>query len=356
MIFKRLNYVAPVRTSSIHPTVWLGQSVDTSAICSKYPELSGLPFLTSLGCAIRRPSLKRTHFNSQLRSKLGLHGPLMVDSGGFALMINPEARWSRRDVARQIEKLDADIFVSLDLPPTLDDDASDRRRKIKKSAENFERLHEAFPQKTIMPVVHGRTLLEISFSLDLLVTKHVDLSWIGLGGIVPLLQHRFVSKEVAQVGPEGFIARALNMIRVAVPNSKIHAFGAGGMRTFPAVYAFGADSADSIGWRQAAGFGSIFLPLKSQRAIRWNTQKRPPRKVLEKLDLPDLGHCHCPICVTRRGVKERIQYLRGHFHNRAIHNAWITANQFRYWPRSRNLMLDLIGEGKLGRGWADVVM
>src|SRR5450759_3192058 len=78
------------------PTVWLGQSADTSCICSTHPELNQKPFLTSLGCALRRPSLRESHFNAQLKTKLGVSGPLMVDSGGFALLMNPTARWPVR--------------------------------------------------------------------------------------------------------------------------------------------------------------------------------------------------------------------------------------------------------------------
>ena len=101
------------------PVVWLGQSADTSSLCAGHAELSRLPFLTSLGCAIRRPSLSRTHFNENLRTVLGLTGPLMLDSGGFALSKKPDKKWTTHKVANFIRKIDADIFVTLDFPPRL---------------------------------------------------------------------------------------------------------------------------------------------------------------------------------------------------------------------------------------------
>jgi hypothetical protein len=116
-----------------------------------------------------------------------------------------------------------------------------------------------------MPVVHGRNLSEIDLSLKLIDKAQPQPKWIGLGGVVPLLQRRQVS-EIPN--PEAFIIQAMANIQQAFPRSIIHVFGAGGMRTFPAMYALGAHSADSIGWRRAAGFGSIFLPLKSQRVVR----------------------------------------------------------------------------------------
>jgi queuine/archaeosine tRNA-ribosyltransferase len=337
------------------PVIWLGQSVDTSSICSQYPQLRKSHFLTSLGCAIRRPSLRRSHFNVSLRAKLGVTGPLMVDSGGFALLMNPTAKWSARNVSDLISRIDADVFVSLDLPPLKSDTAADHRKKIFRSHRNYQFLSMAFPDKVIMPVIHGRTVSELELSLDLLSRCSKRPAWVGLGGIVPLLQNRYVTREIAQTGPEVFIAQALTMIRRAFPKVKIHAFGAGGTRTFPAVVSFGADSGDSIGWRQAAGFGSIFLPLKSQRAVIWNGSKRAPRKLLDDSDLEQLQQCGCPFCIQSSSIADKIELLQRDFHSRAIHNAWTISNQYRYWPKTRSAMTKFIGEGYLGRPWMRAV-
>jgi hypothetical protein len=211
------------------PTIWLGQSADTSSICASHPELRAGHFLTSLGCAIRRPSLRKTHFHFNVKAKLGITGPLMIDSGGFALLMNPNPNWTAKRVSQLITNIRADIFVSLDLPPLQSDSASERRKKIFKSYRNYCFLSRSFPDKIIMPVVHGRTESEIGLSLELLSRSRVDPTWVGLGGIVPLLQHRYITAEIAEVGPEVFIARALTMIRAAYPDAKIHAFGAGGL-------------------------------------------------------------------------------------------------------------------------------
>src|ERR1700761_5577281 len=109
------------------PIIWLGQSVDTSSLCASHAELKRLPFLTSLGCAIRRPSLRHTHFNENLREKLGITGPLMIDSGGFALLMNPQAKWSVRSVGELIAKIEAQVFVALDFPPHPKDTADVRK-------------------------------------------------------------------------------------------------------------------------------------------------------------------------------------------------------------------------------------
>jgi queuine/archaeosine tRNA-ribosyltransferase len=337
------------------PTVWLGQSVDTSSICASHPELSRAHFLTSFGCSIRRPSLLKTHFNCGLRNKLGVSGPLMIDSGGFALMKNPNPRWTVYNVAKLIGQVEAEIFVSLDLPPSNSDSARVRRSKIFRSFHNFCYLSSRFPHKIIMPVVHGRTLSEIELSIELLLRFTARPAWIGLGGIVPLLQNRYSTNEISKMGAELFIATALTMMRQAFPQTKIHAFGAGGTRTFPAAVYFGADSGDSIGWRQAAGFGSIFLPLKSQRAVIWDRTKRAPRKLLDTHDLDLLEACRCPVCLPNKIVADRVRTLQDHFYNRSIHNAWTVKNQFRYWPNTKRKMRDFMGEGRLGQQWANAV-
>ena len=337
------------------PTVWLGQSVDTSSICSPYVELRNRCFLTSLGCAIRRPSLLKTHFNTSLRTKLSLYGPLMIDSGGFALSVNPEAKWTIGTVADCIADIDAEVFVSLDYPPAVRDSVPVRRSKIVASARNFEIPAERFPHKSIMPVVHGRTIAEIELSIRSISHNVSARKWVGLGGMVPLFRGRRVSKDISDMGPEIFIAKALSLIRKAFALSRIHVFGGGGTQTFPAVYSLGADSADSIGWRQAAGFGSIFLPLKSQRIIAWEFDNRPPRRMLDSEDLMQLEMCGCPICNSNISIKSKLEAFRISFHNRSIHNAWTVANQCAFWPTTRSGVISLIADGKLGRSWAKAV-
>lgn len=275
----------------------------------------------------------------------------MVDSGGFALMGNPNSHWGLRQVSRLTRQLNAEIFVSLDYPPARRDSLLERRHKIEISVRNFRTLRERFPQKIVMPVVHGRTFAEIDLSVELIASVCSSPTWIGLGGIVPLLQRRLVSGEVFRVGAEVFIAGALKKIREAFPSAAIHAFGAGGTQTFPALFALGADSADSIGWRQAAGFGSIFLPLRSQRAIRWNVEKRPPRKLLDDRDLRHLEICKCPICREQTSLDAKLSTLQSGFHNRSIHNAWTIVHQTEYWPSGRRGMKLLISRGDFCSGW-----
>jgi hypothetical protein len=53
----------------------------------------------------------------------------MLDSGGFALLNNPNAKWTVSTVAKLIRQVSAEIYVSLDLPPVASDTADDRLKK-----------------------------------------------------------------------------------------------------------------------------------------------------------------------------------------------------------------------------------
>src|ERR1700744_3371594 len=75
-------------------TIWLGQSVDTSTLHTSYSDYSRVPILTSVGCAMRRPSANKPKFDQNLRELVGARSRLMVDSGGFVLMGKDVAHWS----------------------------------------------------------------------------------------------------------------------------------------------------------------------------------------------------------------------------------------------------------------------
>ena len=267
-------------------------------------------------------------------------------------MKNPTAIWSLKSVAGFIAEIDADVFVSLDFPPSMGDTGPDRILKFADLTEISEDSVGAASSKSVMPVIHGRTLREVQTSIELIAKAVAQPEWVGLGGIVPLLKNRYVSKEIAETGPELFIAQTFKIIRSAFPLTRIHALGLGGTRTFPAVFALRrANSGNSIAWRLAAGFGSIFLPFKSQRAIRWSGDK-PPRKLLDNSDLEQISLCKCPICRQKYSLRHKVVALGKDFHNRSIHNAWTLSNQYASWPATRAGMKLLMAKGALGAQWA----
>lgn len=127
--------------------IWLGQSVDTSVIHVAHPEYRALPILTSVGCAMRRPTANEPKFDRDLRGRVGAFKSLMVDSGGFVLMNKEDCHWTVADVARLYRRIDADHLVALDVPPTRKDRRSDRKAKYLQTLRNLETLLDEFGDK-----------------------------------------------------------------------------------------------------------------------------------------------------------------------------------------------------------------
>jgi tRNA-guanine family transglycosylase len=309
------------------PIVWLGQSVDTSVIPARVPEMRTWPVLTSLGDAMRRERYAHTHFNGHLRSKLGLRGPIMVDSGGFVLMTRKVTNWSAARVAEIYRRVDADVLVSLDFPVLHADTSAVRKKKLQFTIDQLKRLAGEFGPDKLMPVIHGATPNEIECSCGAVRAITPRPRWIGLGGLVPLLR-RFGRKEMGESRRHYYhFSMTLAAVRRTFPHSVIHVFGAGAPRSCLAAFAMGAHSADSQGWRQAAGFGSIYLPGRGQRILQWTRPTNPPRPIIDESDHQLLEACMCPACREHEHPARRIRILKRHFEARSIHNAWVLTKE-----------------------------
>lgn len=90
-----------------------------------------------------------------------------------------------------------------------------------------------------------------------------------------------------------------------------------------ALFSLGAQSADSIGWRQAAGFGSIYLPGRNQRLLSWKWESARPRPLIDATDRILLAECNCPVCRPIELLRYRIRRLNGSFTQRSLHNLWV---------------------------------
>jgi tRNA-guanine family transglycosylase len=209
-----------------------------------------------------------------------------------------------------------------------------------------------------MPVVHGRTILEIEASCAAIQAVSPRPRWIGIGGLVPLLKLLGRSgKHPTQRHKNEHFLSIIRSVKQAFPHSIMHVFGAGAPRSCLAAFAMGAHSADSQGWRQAAGFGSIFLPGKGQRILEWNKATRRPRPLVDEEDRHLLAACRCPACIGLGSPDERIQLLKSGFEPRSIHNAWVLYHEvagIRLALREGRLATFLAG--RLPQHWFDIVL
>ena len=314
--------------------VWIGQSVDTSVIHKTFDEYHSLPILTSVGCAIRRPTTVKKKFDTDLRKHVGAGGDLMVDSGGFVLMKNPSAGWGVEDVSAMYERLQVNKLVSLDNPPLLSDDEDARNEKYRTTASNLEYLYKKFGDR-IVPVVHGVDASERLANAKSISGIFPHPETVALGGLVPLLQRSGQTKRDRPDTPQRTLAAAIAVVRSVFPWSKIHIFGVGSVHTTLGVLALGANSTDSIGWRQAAGFGSVYLPGKHRRLLTNKLASKPCRPVLGEEDMHLLRQCVCPGCRIARQSKSQISTLKESFTLRSIHNIWVLYEEVHEFARAR---------------------
>lgn len=306
--------------------LWLGQSARTTVVTRAYPALAGARWMASLGDAIHRPRMLQTVFGPQLKARLAITGPLMLDSGGFTVMMR-EGDLTLAQVARAFCAADADVLVSLDYPPLGTDPVEVRQAKYADNLANFTALHRDLAN--LSPVVHGVTVDELRANCEAIHQVDPAPAWVCLGGLVPLLRQCGQMRHRASRARRR-LAETIVLVREAFPASRLHALGVGSPRNIATAFASGADSVDSIGWRRAAGFGTIFLPGGTERFVAHRDRKRPgSRRLLDEADLAALSACECPACTGAGGLEARVGALAASYLPRAAHNAWVLLGETR---------------------------
>ena len=313
------------RAKNSYFRLFAGQSVDTSVLHKAYPEFDELPILTSVGCAFRRPQKLLKMFDRGLRDRVGARQELFVDSGGFVLMGEESDHWSAESVAAIYRKIDADFLASLDVPPLPTDASETRSAKYRITQQNLAYLAHEFGSK-IVPVLHGHNEMELRSNALEISKIQSSPTVLGLGGLVPWLQRSGSARRDKPTTPQRRVKLAIRVAKQHFPESRIHLFGVGSVHTALGVMALGASSIDSIGWRQAAGFGSVYIPKRHRRLLTDRKRDRLCRPVIDDEDREILMKCVCPIC-SRVPTEDRISNLQTSFATRALHNIWVLQSE-----------------------------
>jgi tRNA-guanine family transglycosylase len=301
--------------------LWLGQSARTTVVTREYPELANGRWMASLGDAIHRPRMLDTVFGPSLRERLSIAGPLMLDSGGFTNMTRGGSL-TLDQVARAFKTVGADIVVSLDLPPLAHDSVDLRLAKYMRTTENYASLHGDVLGAILAPVLHGVTPDELFLNCRAIAGIEPNPQWVCVGGQVPLLRQAG-STHRAGLEARRSLQESIGLVRAQFPRSSLHVLGVGSPRNVQMALAAGADSVDSIGWRRAAGFGTIFLPGGTERFVSPRDRKRAnSRKYLSEDDYEALRICGCPVCRRGDRLQAKIDALGASYLARAAHNAW----------------------------------
>ena len=147
---------------------------------------------------------------------------------------------------------------------------------------------------------------------------------------MPFLRGHMSRRRFTYTRPNGdvgssaeFVVDAMALCKAAFPTSQLHVFGVGSPTTAIALLALGADSVDSLAWRRAAGYGTIFLSGCAERAVssrdRIHSTSRPSVSRQEKLLL---STCGCPVCAKHGTVRGRLAALAVSYVARGVHNVW----------------------------------
>jgi tRNA-guanine family transglycosylase len=266
--------------------------------------------------------------------------------------------WSAARIADIYRRVDADVLVSLDHPMLSNDSAACRRRKHRLTIDNLGRLNAQFGPDRLMPVIHGHTIAQIEDSCAAIHAISPRPRWIGVGGLVPFLK-KLGRKGLApseRRRNEHFSA-VIWTVRKAFPHSLVHMLGVGAPRSCLAAFAMGAQSADSQGWRHAAGFGSIYLPGKAQRILQWERPTKRPRPIIDEEDRTLLAACACPACQKRDKLEDRIRLLGSSFEPRSVHNAWVLNQEITAFRSAlRNNRVASFLSSRLPPSWAEVIL
>jgi tRNA-guanine family transglycosylase len=311
----------PGRDKLTLPLVWLGQSVRTTVVTDRYPVFSQECWMVSLGDAVHRPRLVEKVFRADIRKRIGAQGPLMLDSGGFTMMMHKQSL-AIETIAEIYRITQAELCITLDLPPTRVDSSRVRSRKYRETQENLAHLVEAVGERRIVPVVHGTTVREVENNCLDIAGLIAEPCMICLGGLVPLLRRsgRPTERDRSISWLSGLVAR----VRVQFPKSVIHVLGAGSPQNIATVITCGADSTDSLAWRRAAGFGTIYLPGTSERFVAPRNRARAnSRPTLDDRELELLEACLCPACGEFPKLVARLAELQKSYLARAAHNAFV---------------------------------
>ncbi|MCC6020700.1 MAG: tRNA-ribosyltransferase [Thermoproteaceae archaeon] len=191
------------------------------------------------------------------RAVLGYEGELWMDSGGYQIL----KRGLSINVDRLVEiyrRVDAQLYFSLDVPPSPGDPPDAAERKMRKSYENWVRMRRALGD-SVVPVLHvyrDQSLFERFLRL------YGGAPSLAIGAAVPYVL-------TSRGAPRGSRELAISFIRLAVEEfgGPVHVLGMGSPAVTPVLAALGVHSTDSATWRLKAAYGKVLLPCGGERHV-----------------------------------------------------------------------------------------
>lgn len=267
--------------------------------------------------------LQSPRWSGKVRSQgihraLGYRGKIMMDSGGFlfrnrrAIAVRPE------EIIELYRAGKPDIAVVLDHPIGPFVNATEERRRQRKTLDNTRQMLSLAREQSInlIPVVHGSSVSSVTWFVDQL-NRIGKFDTVGIGSLMPSMYSSRGARGLRET------IAVLRTVRELLPDSRLHAFGVGSTRTMHLMFLLGIDSVDSSSWRTKAAFGAIQLAGVGDRYVTRVRRHFVARK-MSPTEVAVLSRCRCPRC-RRFGYSG----LETSFRSRAIHNAWVLQREVK---------------------------
>jgi len=259
----------------------------------------------------------------QPRALLGFEGRfLLIDSGGFQVM-KKGLDLSVDFVAKLYTKCIADAYLSLDYPPTPNDDSEVAEKKYEASFRNWLRLRRILGD-AVVPILHIYRDENLFYKY---LKKYLDYNppMLAIGAAVPYI---LITRGVPR-GSRLFAIRLIAEAR-AEYHGWLHVLGLGSPSITPVLAALKVNSTDTSTWRVKAAYGKIILPGGGERHVtsrdvRFGRRKLRDEELVELLEF-----------LRRTGFKaiNEVDEMLGSFEGRALINAWVVTRS-RESPRPR---------------------
>lgn len=289
-----------LQTPVLFPVSNIGvrSSDNTPEYADSIPDLT-TAMVNARGIRQRDSQWERLVNGTSIRDEMGVpEGTILfADSGGYGFTSDAVDTTPERTLETQ-QKIEADIYGTVDLPLSRENRDAENHRRITKSTENALRASEIHDADGLLfGSVHGYDPETIRNTIHHLETNG-EFDGYALGSMVPI---RADYKKVTQ----------LIIAAREATDKHLHVYGLGGIVYQPLLLYLGVDSFDSTAFIRSAGNRNYLVPGFGGEELR---------NVEELEHLP----CSCPVCSSHR-----YDEIRSERDLLTQHNLWALVTELR---------------------------
>ncbi|MFN3803474.1 MAG: tRNA-ribosyltransferase [Pyrobaculum sp.] len=241
------------------------------------------------------------------RAVLQYEGELWLDSGGYQIL-KKGISIDVHDIIKIYEGVDAQLYFSLDVPPTPQDPPEVAKKKFEKTYRNWLKMSKRLE---VVPILHVYKEATHFFKY---LERYLDAPLLAIGGAVPYVL-------TTRGAPKNSRHYALSLIAEVrqLYGGRLHVLGLGSPAVTPILKAVGVDSTDTATWRLKAAYGKVLLPGGGERHVT----KRDVKFGKAKPKDGELEELHHFLRETGFPLSDGFSERLASFEYRALVNAWV---------------------------------